>query len=155
MGVFEFLELQRNSQDSEGLGFRGRRISNLRVLGFQYGGGQNNSPRPRPKRSEVPIRIPSIPHLLIPSPLTPTPQKGHRGGGGGVPLCEPINEPQGPAVKFRRLQWIWAVCGRGDQNPGAFPLPSPPPPPLRVLSHYLSVYLSIYLSIYIYIYIHI
>ena len=44
------------------------------------------SPRPWPKRSEVPIRIPSIPHLLIPSPLTPTPQKGHRGGGGGS-LC--------------------------------------------------------------------
>ena len=37
---------------------------------------KRNSPRPRPKRSEVPIRIPSIPHLLIPSPLTPTPQKG-------------------------------------------------------------------------------
>ena len=65
------------------------------------------SPRPRPKRSEVPIRIPSIPHLLIPSPLTPTPPNHHReGGGGGVPLCEPKNEPQGPAVKFRLLQWI-------------------------------------------------
>ena len=41
------------------------------------GGGtnQSNSLRlgPRPKRSEVPIRIPSIPHLLIPSPVTPTP----------------------------------------------------------------------------------
>ena len=33
-------------------------------------------------RSEVPIRIPSIPHLLIPSPLTPT--RKIVGGGGGV-----------------------------------------------------------------------
>ena len=32
------------------------------------------SPRPRLKRSEVPMRIPSVPHLLIPSPVTPTPE---------------------------------------------------------------------------------
>ena len=98
------------------------------------------SPRPRPKRSEVPIRIPSIPHLLIPSPLTPTPPN-HHGWEGGVPLCEPLNEPQGPAVKFRLLQWIWAVCGRGAPKswwvratplpplpPSPPPLPPPPPP---------------------------
>ena len=35
-------------------------------------------------------------------PLIPLP--------GGVRLCEPINEPQGLAVKSRLLQWIWAVC---------------------------------------------
>ena len=89
---------------------------------------------PRPKRSEVPTRIPSIPHLLIPSPLTdPHPLVGR--GGGGVPLCEPINEPQGPAVKFRLLQWIWAVCGRGAPkipvaSPSLPPSPLPPLPPL-------------------------
>ena len=46
-----------------------------------------------------------------------------------MPLCEPINEPQGPAVKFRLLQWIWAVCGRGAPKSRGFALPSPPPPP--------------------------
>ena len=122
-----------------------------------------DSPRPRPKRSEVPIRIPSIPHLLIPSTLTAKgPSWG--GGGGGGPLCEPINELQGAAVKFRRLQWIWAVWEGSTKirclpppspsplpplpplpPPPAPPPPSPPSPPLRVLSHYLSIYLSIYL----------
>ena len=68
---------------------------------------RQNSPRPRPKRSEGPIRIPSIPHLLIPSPVTPTPQSGGRGGGGGVHIND--------------FQWIWAVCAQ---------LPLPPPPPL-------------------------
>ena len=78
-----------------------------------------------------------------------------------MPLCEPINEPQGPAVKFRRLQWILAVCG-GSTKILAPPLPPPPPsPPLAgavTLSIYLSIYLSIslslslsiYLSIYLY-----
>ena len=40
------------------------------------------SPRPGSKRSEVAIRIPSIPHLLIPSPLTP--QSDYRGRGASL-----------------------------------------------------------------------
>ena len=54
----------------------------------------------------------------------PHPSNSPSWGGGGVPLCEPINEPQGPAVKFR----------------------------LIYLSMYLSIYVSIYLSIYVSIY---
>ena len=52
-------------------------------------------------------------------------------------------------MKFRRLQWIWAVCGRGAPSP-----PSPPasPPPCGCCH---TIYLSIYLSIYLYIYIYI
>ena len=85
----------------------------------------------------------------------------HAGWGGGVPLCEPINEPQGPAVKFRLLQWIWAVCGRGApkscaKNPAPpspppplppSPPPSPPlppPPPPSAVTHNQSIYIYIY-----------
>ena len=104
-----------------------------------------NSPRPRPKRSEVPIRIPSIPHLLIPSPLTPTPPNHHRGGGGAGPLCEPINEPQGPAVKFRLLQWIWKILA----SPPFPPPPLPRPPPLAGdILRYIYIYIYIERVIY-------
>ena len=91
--------------------------------------------------------------FLFGFPLFPT-----QNGGGGVPLCEPINEPQGPAVKFRRLQWIWAVCGRGaPKSWSPFPL-LPLLPPLRCchtlsLSLSLSLYIYIYICISIYIYI--
>ena len=103
------------------------------------------SPRPQPKRSEVPIRIPSIPHLLIPSPLTPTPQSYHR-GGGGPSLCEPII--------FRLLQWIWAVspkipsCSLPPPSPPSPPCPLPPPPPPPIL--YIYIYIFIYLFIYLF-----
>ena len=85
---------------------------------------------------------------LNPLPTDPTRKRAIVGGGGGFPLCEPINEPQGPAVKFRLLQWIWAACGRGVPKSWCFPPPPPPPPPppsppLRVLS-------QIYIYIYIY-----
>ena len=84
-------------------------------------------------------------------------------GGGGVPLCEPINEPQGPAVKFRLLQWIWAVCGRGAPKtpfppplfrPPPSPLLPPPPrlPPLPPRQHTIYIYIYMYVYIYIYIY---
>ena len=102
-----------------------------------------NSPRPRPKRSEVPIRIPSIPHLLIPFPLPPPPGPSWGGGGGGG-----------------------VVCGRGaPKSWGLHPPPSPPPlpllpplppsPPSPRCGCCHTLYLSIYLSIYLYIYIYI
>ena len=108
------------------------------------------SPRPRPKRSEVPIRIPSIPHLLIPSPLTPTPQT----------LCEPINEPQGVAVKFRKIFSGFGLSSTGPPPPSP-PLPRPSPAfrPLvgavTLSIFFVYIYICIYIYIYIYMYIYI
>ena len=82
--------------------------------------------------------------FLYSPPLNPLhPAKPQSWGGGGVPLCEPINEPQGRAVKFRLLQWIWAVCGRGA------PLPLPPP-----AAHYLFIYIYMYICVCVCIYIY-
>ena len=74
-----------------------------------------NSPRPRPKRSEVPIRIPLFPTLI------PSQPSCFKVGGG-------VKEPQGPAVKSRLLQWIWAVCRESH----------PRSPPLPLFRHFFS-----------------
>ena len=64
-----------------------------------------SSPRPRPKRSEVPIGPPTPP-----------------------PLCEPMS----PAVKSRLLVCIWALVGQSHPVHSLPPSsPPPPPPPLR------------------------
>ena len=83
--------------------------------------------------------------------------------GGGGSLC--VNP--GPVVKFRLLQWIWAVCGRGALDPPP-PPPLPPPPPIlppyppppsssppspRQHTHDISIHIYIYIYIFLFIYV--